>query len=70
MSVYQLAAHPRFKPERNLITRQQLMENLAVKSVNTIKSYVRQGMPEERLPGGSPRYDITECRLWLQQFRR
>lgn len=70
MSVYNLAAHPRYEQQRNLITRQQLMQMLAVKSVNTIKSYVKQGMPEERLPGGQPRYDPIECRAWLAQFRR
>ena len=68
MTVYNLSDHPRFKPARQLITRQALMNLWSVKSVNTIKSYVKKGMPEERLPGGHPRYDVTACNEWRHRL--
>lgn len=69
MNVYQLADHPKFKPERNLITRKQLMDMWSIRSVNTIKNYEKKGLPVEHLPGGAPRYDSVECRKWLTQFK-
>lgn len=69
MTVYNLADHPKFKPEQNLITRSQLMKLWSIKSPNTIKKYVRMGMPEVRLPGGSPRYNPQDCYRWLQSDR-
>lgn len=67
-SIYNLSDHPRFRPARQLITRKALMGMWSVKSVNTIKTYVAKGMPEERMPGGHPRYDVAACEIWRQNF--
>jgi hypothetical protein len=64
-----ISDHPRYRVDRMLITRHALMNMWSVKSVNTIKSYVSKGMPEVRLPGGQPRYDVFECNRWLEGRR-
>lgn len=66
-NVVNLADHPRFRPAKQLITRKALMNLWSIRSVNTIKNYVKKGMPEERLPGGQPRYDLTACNEWRRE---
>lgn len=66
MTVHNIAEHPRFRPQRQLITRKQLMALWSIKSINTIKAYEKRGMPVVTLPSGQPRYDEAECQAWLE----
>lgn len=66
-NVVNLADHPRFRANRQLITREALMNLWSIKSVNTIKRYVKDGMPEVTLPGGGKRYDPVACLEWVEQ---
>jgi hypothetical protein len=66
-NVVNLSDHPKFRAQRQLITRDALMNLWSIKSVTTIKSYVKKGMPETRLPGGQPRYDPVACLEWIEE---
>ena len=64
-----ISDHPNYLASSVLVTRAQLMRRWVIKSPNTIKRYVKLGMPEERLPGGSPRYDLFACEDWRREIR-